>query len=132
MTPRITAEPPGTVPVAFGRASGGDIFNNETGRVDLVGIASAQGLQSVWQPKVGRLMRFIPKWCAPYVIAALVSGGMSLAVSGFATWRALGLVDGFAGIWMTTWVWAWLIAFPALVFLRPIVTRFVMARVRGG
>ncbi len=75
-------------------------------------------------------MKFIPKWFAPYVVALLVSGGMSLLVSGFATWRALGIVEGFAGIWMTTWFWAWLIAFPALVLLRPIVTRTVMACVR--
>ncbi|NKB26991.1 MAG: DUF2798 domain-containing protein [Rhodobacteraceae bacterium] len=76
-------------------------------------------------------MRFIPKWCAPYVVAFLVSGGMSLLVSGFATWRALGFVDGFGGIWVTTWLWAWLIAFPALVVLRPIVTQGVMSCTRS-
>ena len=75
-------------------------------------------------------MQFLPKWCAPYVIAFLLSGGMSLLVSGFATWRALGVVDGLLAIWMATWVQAWAIAFPTMVILRPWVTKEVMACVR--
>ena len=76
-------------------------------------------------------MKIIPKWCAPYVIALFLSGGMSLLVSGFATWRALGVVDGLFGIWMGTWIQAWAIAFPTMVILRPVVTRCVMACSRG-
>lgn len=76
-------------------------------------------------------MRFLPKWCAPYLIALLLSGGMSFLVSGFATWRALGVVDNLPAIWFMTWIQAWAIAFPTLVLLRPWVTKAVMACVRG-
>lgn len=69
---------------------------------------------------------------APYLIALLVSGGMSFMVSGLATVRATGLIDGFLGIWLTSWLFAWAIAFPALVVLRPIITRMVMRWVRDG
>ncbi|MEL7462148.1 MAG: DUF2798 domain-containing protein [Pseudomonadota bacterium] len=72
----------------------------------------------------------IPKRLAPYVIALLVSGGMSFMVSGLATARATGLVAGFVGTWLTSWLFAWAIAFPALVVLRPIISSWVMRRVR--
>lgn len=74
----------------------------------------------------------IPARLAPLLIALIVSGGMSFLVSGLATWRALGPAEGFVGIWMTSWVFAWCVAFPALVVLRPIVTRAVMRFVREG
>jgi len=74
----------------------------------------------------------IPPRLAPVLIALVVSGGMSFLVSGLATWRALGVVERFFGLWMGSWAYAWLVAFPALVILRPMVTRAVMAMVRKG
>lgn len=74
----------------------------------------------------------MPKWAAPYVIGLLLSGVMSFIVSGIATWRALGLIDGFLGTWMGAWSVAWAVAFPTLVIFRPLVTKLVMAFVRAG
>lgn len=74
----------------------------------------------------------IPPRLAPVLIALVVSGGMSFLVSGLATWRALGIIEGFFGTWMGSWAYAWLVAFPALLVLRPIVTKAVMAMVRKG
>lgn len=74
----------------------------------------------------------IPARFAPYVIALFVSAGMSFLVSGLATYRAIGLAEGFLGIWMSSWIFAWCVAFPTLVLLRPIVTRVVMNFVRQG
>lgn len=67
---------------------------------------------------------------APYIIALLVSGGMSFMVSGLATMRAIGLISGFLGIWMTSWAYAWIVAFPALLVLRPLITRWVTRWIR--
>lgn len=67
----------------------------------------------------------IPARLAPILVAIIVSGGMSFLVSGLATWRAIGLPPGFVETWMTSWVFAWAIAFPALMILRPIVVKFV-------
>ena len=74
----------------------------------------------------------IPARLAPALIALLVSAGMSFLVSGVATYRALGLIEGFFGTWMTSWLYAWAIAFPTMLGLRPIVTKFIMGLVRDG
>ena len=74
----------------------------------------------------------IPPRLAPLVIAFFVSGAMSFLVSGLATWRALGMIPGFAGTWMVSWIFAWAIAFPALVVFRPVVTKVVMRWVKQG
>lgn len=67
----------------------------------------------------------IPARLAPIVVGLLVSGMMSLLVSGLATWRALGFVDGFAALWLWTWLNAWAVAFPTLLVVAPVVRRFV-------
>jgi len=74
----------------------------------------------------------IPPRYAPVVIAFFVSGAMSFLVSGLATWRALGMIPGFTGIWMVSWIFAWAVAFPALVVFRPVVTKVVMRWVKQG
>jgi len=74
----------------------------------------------------------IPPRLAPLVIAFFVSGAMSFLVSGLATWRALGMIPGFTGIWMVSWIFAWAVAFPALVVFRPVVTKVVMRWVKQG
>lgn len=50
---------------------------------------------------------------------------MSLIVSGVATLRALGVVPGFFGLWMSAWVSSWLIAFPSVLVMAPVVRRLV-------
>lgn len=74
----------------------------------------------------------IPKRLAPYAIALLLSGIMSCLVSGIATWRALGMIDGFFAAWMGAWSLAWAVAFPTLVMFRPLVTKLIMGLVRQG
>lgn len=74
----------------------------------------------------------MPPRLAPPLIAILVSGCMSFLVSGVATYRAIGLAQGFFGIWMGSWAVAWAIAFPTLFLTRPIITRWVMKLVRDS
>ncbi len=72
----------------------------------------------------------MPARYAPYLFGFLLSGFMSLIVSGVATWRALGLTEGFFGLWMGAWMSAWPVAFVALLVVRPAVQRIVEAMVR--
>ncbi|MEW6118902.1 MAG: DUF2798 domain-containing protein [Pseudomonadota bacterium] len=65
----------------------------------------------------------------PQLFALILSGLMSILISGIATYRAVGLVSNFAGLWAGAWLAAWLFAFPAVLlvtpFARKIVQRFI-------
>ena len=67
----------------------------------------------------------IPARYAPYLFALILSGMMSFLVSGFATWRALGLPPDFVSIWLGAWIGAWAIAFPAATLVAPVARRIV-------
>lgn len=67
----------------------------------------------------------IPPRLAPVVFGLLLSGFMSLIVSGVATLRAVGVVPGLFGLWMSAWVSSWLVAFPSVLVIAPVVRRMV-------
>lgn len=67
---------------------------------------------------------------APILFGFLLSGLMSLVVSGIATLRAIGFVDGFPGLWMSAWASSWLVAFPTVLVVAPVVRRLVGRLVR--
>lgn len=69
----------------------------------------------------------IPARYAPILFGLLLSGMMSLLVSGLSTLRALGLVDGFVLIWLGNWAVSWATAFPIVLVIAPI-TRRIVAR----
>lgn len=75
----------------------------------------------------------IPPKYAPLVfsffMALLMSGLMSMVI----TIYNIGLVDGLAGIWLRAWVFAFIVAFPSIVVVTPLVRRLtglVLARER--
>lgn len=70
---------------------------------------------------------FIPQRWAHVANALLLSALMSLIVSGIATLNALGWVDGMFAAWMQSWGSSWVVAFPAILFVAPIVRRIVTA-----
>ena len=70
----------------------------------------------------------MPSRFAPYLFGFILSGLMSAVVSGIATLRNAGLVDGLFGLWMNAWLLSWLIAFPVVLVVAPI-TRKLVARV---
>lgn len=72
-----------------------------------------------------------PAKYAPALFGLILSGLMSLLVSGISTARAVGLVDGFAGLWLSAWVSAWLVAFPVVLVVAPL-TRRAVARLTAG
>lgn len=67
----------------------------------------------------------IPRKYAPVVFALILSGLMSLMVSGIATLRAVGPTPGFAGLWLGAWLTAWLLAFPLVLVIAPLARRAV-------
>ena len=69
----------------------------------------------------------IPLKYAPLLSGLILSGLMSLLVSGISMVRAMGLVHGFAVAWTSAWLTAWLFAFPIVLLIAPL-ARAAVAR----
>ena len=69
----------------------------------------------------------IPARHAPILFGLVLSGLMSLIVSGIATLRATGLGEGAVALWMGSWASSWAVAFPTVLVVGPL-TRRVVAR----
>lgn len=67
----------------------------------------------------------IPSRYAHIAFSIIVSGVMSLLVSGVATFRAMGWFETFIGTWLASWLNAWAIAFPTLFLVGPLARRIV-------
>jgi len=67
----------------------------------------------------------IPARFEPALFGFILSGLMSLVVSGIATLRVTGPVAGFAALWMGAWLSAWVFAFPVVLFIAPVARRMV-------
>ncbi|RQO80007.1 DUF2798 domain-containing protein [Acidovorax sp. FJL06] len=67
----------------------------------------------------------IPARYGPVLFSLILSGAMSLLVSGIATYRTLPPHQGFAGPWMSAWLSGWLLAFPAVMLVAPLARRAV-------
>ena len=67
----------------------------------------------------------MPARFAPVLFGFILSALMSFMVSGIATFRNFGLVDGFLGLWVGAWLPSWLIAFPVVLVVAPVARRLV-------
>lgn len=67
----------------------------------------------------------IPRRWRPILFGFILSGLMSLVVSGVSALRTAGPVTGFAALWMGAWLPAWLVAFPLVLLAAPLTRRFV-------
>ncbi len=67
----------------------------------------------------------IPQRYGPLLFSLILSGLMSLLVSGISTYRAAGLAPDFPGLWCGAWLMAWLFAFPAVLLVTPVTRRVV-------
>jgi hypothetical protein len=56
---------------------------------------------------------------------------MSLVVSGIATLRNAGLVEGVLSPWFGAWLRSWLIAFPVVLIVAPVTRRLVSLLVKA-
>lgn len=71
----------------------------------------------------------LPRQWAPTLFGFILSGLMSLLVSGIATARAVGFVPAlpatWASAWLSSWLSSWLVAFPVVLILAPRTRRLV-------
>lgn len=67
----------------------------------------------------------LPKKIEPILFGWLLSGVMSLLVSGISTYRATGIDQEFGRHWIGSWLTAWLLGFPAVLVATPLVRRMV-------
>lgn len=68
---------------------------------------------------------------APLLFALILSGVMTLLVSGLSTWRAIGLAPAFTQLWLGAWLASWGIAFPLVLVIAPLTRRLVEKLVRA-
>jgi Protein of unknown function (DUF2798) len=66
-----------------------------------------------------------PNKYAPILFGFILSGLMSLLVSGIATLRAVGVVPDFVSTWIAGWSTAWAIAFPIVLIVAPLTRKLV-------
>ncbi len=69
----------------------------------------------------------IPARYAPFVMQLLLSLLMTFVVSLISTLRALGPSPDFVRLWFGAWGLSWLVGFPTLVVVMPIVRRMTAA-----
>lgn len=67
----------------------------------------------------------LPRQMAPALFGLILSGLMSLLVSGISTYRAVGFGESYAGVWVNAWLTAWLVAFPMVLVVAPLARRTV-------
>ena len=61
-------------------------------------------------------------WLMPLFLSGIMSG----AISCFNMIINKGLVDGFFSLWLHAWSLSWLMAFPLILVVLPLVRRFLM------
>lgn len=66
-----------------------------------------------------------PRSFAPALFGLLLSGLMSLLVSGIATYRVAAPGAPFVAMWASAWLTAWAVAFPAVLVAAPLARRVV-------
>jgi len=73
----------------------------------------------------------IPGRFEPALFAFVLSGLMSLLVSGLSTFRAVGPAEGFAVLWIGAWLTSWPVGFPVVLVVAPVARRIVRRLVKA-
>ena len=69
----------------------------------------------------GRRRRKLPARYAGIVLPLLLSIVMTCVVSLISTLRSIGLAPDFARLWLGAWALSWVVAFPLLLVVLPLV-----------
>lgn len=80
-------------------------------------------------PRAGR--RKLPARFNAIAVPFLLSLLMTCVVSGISTVNGIGLADGVIGKWMQAWGLSWMIAFPVMMVVLPLVRRIVALAVEA-
>ena len=70
-------------------------------------------------------IRKLPSRYAPVVMPFILSILMTFVVSAISTLKSLGPTPAFLATWPTAWALSWLVAFPTLLVMLPLVRRIV-------
>lgn len=70
-------------------------------------------------------LRKLPARYAGIVMPLVLSVFMTCVVSAIATLRSVGMVDGVQWLWLQNWALSWVVAFPTLLLVLPLVRRVV-------
>jgi Protein of unknown function (DUF2798) len=68
-------------------------------------------------------MKKLPSRYGALVMPLLLSVLMTFIVSFISTVRGIGWVDGLTATWMSAWGLSWLVAFPTLLVVLPLVRK---------
>jgi len=68
-------------------------------------------------------LRKLPARYGGLVMPLLLSVLMTCVVSFVSIVRSVGLVPGLVQVWLGAWGWSWLVAFPTLLMVLPVVRR---------
>ena len=68
---------------------------------------------------------------SPLLFALILSGVMTLLVSGLSTFRAVGLVQNLVQLWLGAWLTSWCVAFPLVLVIAPLTRQLVERLVRA-
>lgn len=71
----------------------------------------------------------IPARYAGLVMPLLLSIAMTCVVSMISTMRSVGLGPDYPRIWLNAWALSWVVAFPTLLLILPVVRRMTAALV---
>ncbi|WP_342360592.1 DUF2798 domain-containing protein [Terrarubrum flagellatum] len=69
--------------------------------------------------------RKLPARAGAFIMPLVLSVLMTFVVSAIATLRSLGPTPEFPATWMQAWGLSWLVAFPTLLLVLPLVRRIV-------
>jgi len=67
----------------------------------------------------------VPKKYATQLFSLILSGLMSLLVSGISTFQATGPLPSFFSLWAGAWLIAWIFAFPTVLLVTPLARQAV-------
>ena len=67
-------------------------------------------------------MKKLPPKFQVYIMPLLLTMIMTAIVSGISTLRAVGL-SGNVHVWLGSWLWSWLIAYPTILVVMPFAKR---------
>jgi hypothetical protein len=70
-------------------------------------------------------MRKLPARASVVVFPAVMAFVMTMIISGLTTLRVRGFDAGFAGVWLPAWGLSYVVAFPLMTVLLPLVRRLV-------
>lgn len=76
------------------------------------------------------MMQRLPQNYSPILFGLILSEIITLVVSGVSSYLALGLSPPFLFKWGAAWLLSWLVAFPVILFIAPLVRKLVAGLVK--